>query len=87
MIVPITHLVNRHLASIRINEEILMVNDTNNMIKPISVRAYLLTGEFIGYVSSKSSSSAQFVDIMRKQSVIGKVWSISETTILIELEK
>ncbi len=86
MILPIQCFNFSNFEPVHVNEEVLLVKEKINIHDSMAIVAYTNKGEIIGYVSQRSTYNAQVRILINNESVIGKIWSISQNQILVELE-
>lgn len=85
MIVPLVGLKFHQFQPVKIDDEILLVKEKENLFEDNSVAAYNHQGEQIGYVSSRSTYNAKVNAKMKEINLRSKVFSIGRNQILVEL--
>ena len=86
MIIPIQGLKYQKFRPLKIDEEILLVKEKENLYENNAVAAYNFLGEQIGYISSKSAHNKKVYTKMLSKYFTGKVWAIGKNQILLELD-
>jgi hypothetical protein len=86
MIVPIVGLKYYDFKPIKIDDEVLLVKEKDNLYDDNAVAVFNMSGEKIGYIGSRSSRNHKVNSKMNKNDCIGKVWCITRNQVLIELD-
>ena len=86
MIVPIVGLKYYQFKPIQIDDEVLLVKEKDNLFDDKAVAAFNMSGEKIGYVGTRSAKNEKVNSKMKQNDFIGKVWCITRSQILVELD-
>lgn len=86
MIVPIHGLKYHSFEPVNIDDSLILVKEKDNIFDDNAVAVFNLKNQKVGYVSAKSSRNIKVRSKMQQEQILGKVWSISRSQILIELD-
>lgn len=86
MIIPLTGLQYYQFDALKINDELLLVKEKDNLYEDKAIGAYNHLGQQVGYISARSSYNVKVYNKITKNNCIGKVWCISNNQALIELD-
>jgi hypothetical protein len=85
MIIPIKNHSCDVISTLKIDDEILLVKEKDNINENNAIGAYNHLGQQVGYISSRSTNNENVFNKIMKDDCIGMIWSISRNHILVEI--
>jgi hypothetical protein len=85
MIVPIHGLKYHNFEMPRLNDDLIIVKEKENIYDREAIAAYNKSNQKIGYISRNSCFNSKVYMKMQEDAIIGKVWALFPNQILIEL--
>jgi hypothetical protein len=86
MIVPIHGLKYHKFEMPKLQDNLIIVKEKDNVYDEEAIAAYNTENQKIGYISKNSCHNSKVFKKMKTDNFIGKVWAIFPNQILIELD-
>ena len=86
MIIPIHGLKYYEFSQPIIGDEVLLLKEKDNLFDPKAIAAFNNLNQQLGYIGARSNYNKKVYSKMLTKSVKGKIWSVSKSQILVEIE-
>ena len=86
MIIPIHGLKYYEFSQPLIGDEVILLKEKDNLFDPKAIAAFNNLNQQLGYIGARSNYNKKVYSKMLTKSVKGKIWSVSKSQILVEIE-